>query len=79
MVAVVLMLGPVLVAILSVHAIDGTHGSFSLSRSAILWPVPPITPALHFLRCLQQVVIVSGQNGSARSQHQALEQGVFSV
>ena len=49
MVAVVLVFGPVLVAILSVHTIDGTHGSFSFSKSAFLWPVPPITPALHFL------------------------------
>lgn len=48
-VAVVLMLGPVLVTILSVRAVDGTHGSFSFSGSAILWPVPPVTPALHLL------------------------------
>ncbi len=48
MVAVVLVLGPVLV-MLSVHAVDGTHGSFSLSGSSILWPVPPVTPALHLL------------------------------
>jgi len=49
MVAVLLMLGPVLVTLLSVHAVDGTHGSFSLSGSSILWPVPPVTPALHLL------------------------------
>ena len=48
-VAVVLMLGPVLIALLSVRAIDGTHGSLSLSRSVILWPVPPVSPALHLL------------------------------
>ena len=72
MVAVVLVLGPVIVALLSVHAVDGAHGSFSLSRSSIFWPVPPVAPALHLLRCLQQVVMVSGLNGSARSQHQVL-------
>jgi len=48
-VAVVLMLGPVLLALLSVRAIDIAHGSFSLSRSAIFWPIPPVTPALHLL------------------------------
>lgn len=59
-VAMVLMLGPVLVALLSVRAIDGAHGSLSLSRSAILWPVPPITPALHLLGCLQKLIAMSG-------------------
>lgn len=47
MVAVVLVFGPVLVSLLSVHVVDVTRGSFGLGGSSILWPVPPVAPALH--------------------------------